>query len=125
MGSSESKIGTILWHDLTVEDAVAVRDFYCQVVGWKASPQSMGDYDDYNIETPEGTCVAGVCHRRGPNVNIPPQWLTYVTVADVDQSAARSRELGGKVVDGPRKMGKQRFCIIQDPAGAVLALISG
>jgi len=30
---------------------------------------------------------------------------------------------GGKLIDGPRMMGKSRFCVIQDPAGAMIALI--
>jgi predicted enzyme related to lactoylglutathione lyase len=31
-------------------------------------------------------------------------------------------ELGGKVGAGPRMMGGGRFCVIQDPAGAMCAL---
>ena len=34
-------------------------------------------------------------------------------------------ELGGQVIDGPREMGGQTFCVIRDPAGAVAALING
>ena len=118
MSRTESKIGTIPWHDLTVDDALGVRDSHAEVINWKASPQSMGDYDDYSIETPDGTCLAGICHRRGPNAGIPPHWMTYVNVAGVDRSADRCTQLGGKVVDGSRMMGNYRFCIIQDPAGA-------
>lgn len=48
----------------------------------------------------------------------------YIQVADVDASAQRCVSLGGKVNDGPRAVGNGRFCVIQDPAGAVAALIS-
>jgi len=44
--------------------------------------------------------------------------------ADADASAGRCAELGGHVIDGPREMGGMRFCVIQDPAGAVMALIA-
>jgi predicted enzyme related to lactoylglutathione lyase len=67
--------------------------------------------------------VAGVCHARGANANLPAQWLVYVQVEDVEASARRAAELGGAVVDGPRGMGSLRFCVIRDPAGAVLALV--
>lgn len=118
-------IGAIVWQDLTVADAVGVRDFYRQVVGWNAEPQSMGDYDDYNMQQPaDGRTVAGICHARGPNARIPPQWLVYIQVQDVQASARACVELGGKVLDGPRPMGGGQFCVIQDPAGAVAALIS-
>ena len=31
----EKKIDQIMWHDLTVENAGKVSDFYQQVIGWK------------------------------------------------------------------------------------------
>lgn len=119
-----SKIGHIVWHDLTVEDASGVKEFYEKVVGWKSANHDMGEYNDYDINIPDdGECVAGVCHSRGENSDIPPQWLIYVTVENVDASAAKCKEMGGEVVDGPRMMGESNFCVVRDPAGAVLALI--
>ena len=124
MNDSKPRIGAITWRDLTVENAKEVRDFYCEVVGWKATDHSMGEYADFNISEPEsGDVIAGICHARGDNAGIPPQWLIYITVADVEASANRCMELGGAVLDGPRAMGSQRFCVISDPAGAVAALI--
>lgn len=124
---SENKtpqIGAIVWHDLTVPDAHAIKDFYCDVVGWEAAPHDMGDYHDFDIKTADGETITGICHQRNSNANIPSQWLIYVQVADVDASAERCLVLGGKVHDGPRQMGANRFCVVEDPAGAMLALIS-
>ena len=120
----QPRIGSIVWQDLTVSNAPEVRDFYCQVVGWTYTDHDMEEYNDFNINLP-GTAetVAGICHARGTNANIPPQWLVYISVADVAESARRCEELGGKVIDGPRTMGGATFCVIQDPAGAVAALI--
>ena len=120
--AKERVVGQIGWFDLTVDNAEEVRDFYRAVVGWTAEPLSMGEYDDYVMKDANGKGAAGVCHRRGPNSNIPPVWLSYVTVKDVDESARECTRLGGAVLDGPREMGGQRFCVIKDPAGAVLAL---
>lgn len=50
--------------------------------------------------------------------------MMYVTVADAEASAKKCIELGGKLLDGPRRMGHQMFCFIQDPAGAACALVS-
>lgn len=119
-----SNIGKILWRDLTVPNATEVKDFYTSVVGWTSSDHDMGDYADYNIHDADGEVIAGICHTRGSNANIPAQWLVYVQVENVDASAQKCIELGGKVLDGPRMMGGQNFCVIQDPAGAVLALLS-
>ena len=122
---SKSSVGVIEWCDLTVDDAIGVSDFYCDVVGWNKTAMSMGDYDDYEINLPAtGATVAGICHARGSNANLPAQWLMYVRVEDVERSAARCAELGGEILDGPREMAGSNFCVIRDPAGAVLALMS-
>jgi len=116
-------VGTITWRDLTVPDAGLIRDFYQAVVGWEVQDVDMGGYNDYSMVVPgtdEG--VAGVCHARGENANLPAQWLMYITVADADASAQRCVELGGEILHGPRAIGDARFCVIRDPAGAVCAL---
>ncbi len=88
----------IVWTDLTVEDAPAVRDFYGAVVGWTFSACDMDGYEDFTMVSPEsGESVAGVCHARGPNTNLPPQWLVYVQVEDVEKSARKATELGGRI----------------------------
>ncbi len=121
-GGDEVRPGSIAWHDLTVDDAAGVRDFYVRVVGWAPEPVSMGEYDDYNLTTADGTPVAGVCHARGPNAHLPPTWLLYVVVEDLDRSLEAVREGGGEVVAPVRTMGEHRWAVIRDPAGAVLAL---
>lgn len=118
-----SDIGKIGWIDTTVEDAAGLRDFYVAVVGWGTDDVSMGDYADYVMKAPAtGEGVAGVCHARGSNADLPPGWLIYITVADVEQSAATVRELGGKVLVAPRGLAGGRFCVIEDPCGSIAAL---
>lgn len=115
--------GLVAWVDLTVEHAAAVRDFYSAVVGWTASEVDMGGYADYNMIGADGTPAAGICHARGVNASIPPTWLVYVTVDDLDASLAACDRHGGSVVDGPRSVGTHgRFAVVRDPAGAVAAL---
>jgi len=117
--------GTIAWFDLTVPDAEAVRDFYSAVVGWRSEPVDMGGHHDFNMAVGGGAPpVAGICHARGVNADLPPQWLAYIVVEDLDASVGRCLELGGAVVAGPKGEGSAgRYCVIQDPAGAVVALM--
>jgi predicted enzyme related to lactoylglutathione lyase len=118
-------IGTIGWIDLTVPNATSVRDFYAAVAGWTPVDVPMGDYSDYSMHPPgDPKAVTGICHARGVNANLPPQWLIYITVADLDQSIQKCRELGGTVLTGPKSLGSYgRLAVIQDPAGAVAALL--
>ena len=118
-------LGSIVWTDLTVDNADEVRDFYSKVVGWKHEALSMGDYDDYVMTPNSGDDGAtGICHARGNNANIPAQWMIYVSVEHVDAAVKACVDNGGKVLDGPRKMGENDFAVIQDPAGAVMGIIT-
>lgn len=118
------KFGKIIWQDLTVENAKQIKDFYCEVVGWTFSNVNQGDYDDFNIVNPnDNEVVAGICHKKGEIASFPSQWLNYVTVENLITSIEKCKALGGKIVEGPKAMGKTKFAIIQDPAGAYLALM--
>lgn len=114
--------GEIAWVDLTIPEASEVADFYEAVVGWTREGHDMGEYEDYVMKA--GDSAVGICHARGTNAAAPPQWLVYVNVESVKESAAKCTELGGEVLDGPRMMGESWFCILRDPAGAVLGLLS-
>ena len=123
------QIGAIEWYDLTVKNAGEVKDFYCSVIGWETSPVEMSDsdgkYHDFNITFPDTKeTVCGICHARGGNNNIPAQWLMYVRVKNVTESAQTCIQKGGRVIEGPKAIGDSQYCIIQDPEGAILALIS-
>ncbi len=124
MTDSKIKTGTIQWVDLTVNDADKIRDFYGEVVGWKSDPVPMDGYDDYcMIGNSSDDPVAGICHARGVNADLPPHWIVYITVDDLDKSVTACKALGGEIISGPKSMGKSgRYCIIKDPAGAVAAL---
>ena len=120
-----SNVGRIEWVDLTVGDAERVKNFYANVIGWKTEDVDMGSYSDFNMNLPDsGDTIAGICHARGSDANLPAQWLMYVRVANVEDSAEQCTKRGGKVLDGPRRMGGSNFCVIEDPSGAVMALVS-
>jgi hypothetical protein len=118
------RVGRIGWTDLTVRDAETIRDFYANVVGWSPEAVDMGSYSDFNMTLPDdGSPAAGICHARGTNAELPAQWLVYITVQDLDESMSSCEERGGKIVVSPKDMGTMgRYCVIQDPAGAVAAL---
>jgi predicted enzyme related to lactoylglutathione lyase len=119
--SATPRPGTISWQDLTVADAETVRDFYQAVVGWTPTPVGMGAYSDF-VMSAEGSETAGICHARGGNAELPPVWLIYITVANLDHSLEECRRLGGSLVMAPRGYGGGRYCVIKDPAGAICAL---
>ena len=120
---TRSNVGTIGWHDIAVPDAPGLRDFYASVVGWKPEGVDMGDRTDFTMTQPEsGDPVAGICHALGDNADLPPQWLIYIIVDDLDASIENCSRLGGKILRDPRPLSGGRFALIEDPVGAVTAL---
>ncbi len=120
------EVGSLSWFDLTIPNAEEVRDFYSKVIGWKFEPVPMekGKYNDFNMIAPESDLtVTGVCHAQGVNKNLPPQWLLYFTVKNLDKCIDECTANGGKVIAEAKDMGNYgRYCVIEDPAGAVCAL---
>lgn len=128
MSKKTPDIGDIAWTDLTVRDADRLRDFYRKVVGWNAERVSMDGYNDYGMIPPRKKgMVAGVCHTRRVNSDLPPVWLIYIVVKSLRRSIAACLRAGGSVITPPRPMGEGTMCVIADPAGAISALyqISG
>lgn len=125
MSEQQGSPGEIVWHDLTVPNADEVRDFYSAVVGWKVQHLDMGGYADYcMLHEQTGAVVSGVVHAQGVNADLPPVWLMYVKVASLEASMAACKRLGGTVMVGPKSLGEGHYCVIRDPGGAMLALMS-
>lgn len=121
--SDSNAVGKIGWIDMTVDDAPGVRDFYKAVVGWETDDVDMGGYSDYVMKMPvSGEGVAGVCHARGSNADLPSGWLIYIVVADVEASAAACTSSGGSIVVEPRGLAGGQFCVVADPGGSIAAL---
>jgi len=124
------RVGCISWLDLTVSDAAATRDFYCEVIGWSAQDVGMGDaserYADYNMLGDDGNPAAGICHARGVNLGLPPVWMIYLPVGDLAESLRRVRAEGGKIIkETPGADGGYAYAVVEDPVGATLALVAG
>lgn len=112
--------GDFCWYELSTSDAEAAKKFYGELFGWE---YKSGDVEGatYNEIMANGKPVGGI-HQMGGG---PPQWMAYVAVSDVDASAKRAGELGGKVAVPPMDIPKVgRFCVVSDPAGASIALIT-
>lgn len=120
---SDNKIGTMAWLDLSVENAGQVKSFYEAVIGWKSDNIAMGGYDDYAMLEPESNeAVAGVCHAKGVNSDLPPAWLPYFLVSDIDVAIMAVKKCGGSVITDVKSMGNDKYAVIKDPAGAACAI---
>lgn len=67
---------------------------------------------------------AGLMQLTSDEANkIPPHWLTYVYVDNIDDSVAKAQKLGAKVVFPPTPVEDfGRVAVLQDPTGTHIGL---
>lgn len=83
-----------------------------------------GTYVDYKMLGSAGTPVAGICHARGANADLPPVWMIYLPVADLSESLRRVEEEGGKIHKTVRDdEGRWVYAAMEDPVGVWFALV--
>lgn len=116
-------VGTVMHVDITVPDADGLLAFYKDVIGWSSQGLDMGGYDDHMVMTPDGAPAAGICHARGGNAVLPPVWLPYFGVANLQASVAACEAGGGRVITGPSNADGWQYCVIADPSGAAVGLM--
>lgn len=116
--------GDWFWHELATPDAEGAAAFYKQVLGWEVRTQEMGEFT-YYLWQHVGRDHGGMMHMTGPGwEGVPPHWMTYVAVEDIDASKAAIEAAGGKIHHGPHDAPTVgRFLIAADPSGAMFALM--
>ena len=117
--------GSFCWNELATTDLDAAQNFYRTLLGWEIKESEAAPGTQYNEIVVGGEHVGGM-YRMGPeHGGAPSHWMAYVAVADVDEKARQVWELGGKVcvphTDIPNV---GRFCVVNDPTGAAISLIT-
>lgn len=118
-------IGSFVWHELATSDPGKAEIFFGALLGWTFTHKDMGEAGRYTLCSHNGRDFGGMMRMEGPMwEGIPPHWMNYIAVADVDASAARVTELGGQICTPPFDIPDVgRMTVIKDPTGAVISLI--
>ena len=117
-----SNTGRFVWHELHTGDRPQAVKFYAQLIGWETKDVPMGPGEPYSLCLLSGKDIAGITKSKAP-AHVPPHWIPYIGVDNVDASAAKAKELGGKVLGEPMDIPNVgRFAVIADPQGAAFAL---
>jgi predicted enzyme related to lactoylglutathione lyase len=115
-------VGDFTWHELATTDPDAALNFYTELFGWsKGAAHDMGEMI-YHIVTLDGKDVGGVYKARDNTT--PPNWLSYVRVADASKAASAVKSAGGRVLNGPMEVpGGSWIVQVLDPQGGSIALV--
>ena len=119
--------GTIHWTELMTSDVEAAKSYYGDICGWEFETNNMPSGEAYTIARIRGEMAVGIMSLSDipGGEHIPPHWLSYLAVKDVDDAVARTRAAGGTInrdcFDIP-DVG--RIAIVTDPTGAVIGLMT-
>jgi predicted enzyme related to lactoylglutathione lyase len=114
--------GTFCWADLSTSDPARATEFYSGLFDWKIAP-GQNDTSGYLHIQNGSDFIGGIPPAAYRDPNVPPHWLVYFLVGDVDASAQKAVDNGAHLVTKPSTIENVgRMCIIQDPQGAVFAL---
>jgi predicted enzyme related to lactoylglutathione lyase len=122
--SGSEHVGQFVWYDLLTNDVEGAKRFYGGLLGWT--------FDDGGETSPayttillQGRPIGGIAAtgemEREVNVS---QWVSNLSVADVDRAVEEVQRLGGTVVAEPQELPHRgRVAVVRDNQNALLALV--
>ncbi|HEX3770534.1 MAG TPA: VOC family protein [Polyangiaceae bacterium] len=115
--------GEFMWSELMTTDHDAAFAFYSAVFGWtKKREMEMGPLGTYLIVSHGGEDVGGM-FTKPAGVPVPPHWLYYIHVADLDATIERALAKGAASVRPASEVpGGARIATLRDPQGAEFGL---
>jgi hypothetical protein len=124
MANEIPRHGEICWHEIMTPNAEAAKKFYGELFGWTNQNANMPGMEYYFLRAAGADKdFGGIMPMTGPMwQGVPPHWMMYVTVSDIDAAAKKVTELGGKVCVPPTDIPPGRFAVVNDPQGATFSL---
>ncbi|MFI6638165.1 VOC family protein [Streptomyces sp. NPDC050504] len=107
--------GALGWVELATRAPEAALAFYPALLGWTVAPSEF--YPQWGVDGADFGGMAAMDEEVPADV--PPHWLPYFAVPDVDAAAERAGAAGGEVVMEPATVPEgPRICVLRDPQGA-------
>ncbi len=121
--------GRIVWHDLLTTAPVESRKFYGDLFGWEFENPGIdlgfGGPESYMLIRHEGRLIGGMFDANNINrdVNVS-QWVTVMSVDDIDAAAGRVIAEGGEVLTEPTDVGlRGMLAVVAGSDGALFAMV--
>ena len=118
---SSTSDGRFVWQDLVTTDAAAARQFYSALLGWEFGEATRGGRPYLLASTASGP-VGGLVDVRDIK-GAASQWVSYVSVSDLDRTLQQVQASGGKILVPPTVTAAGRASVVADPQGAALGLL--
>jgi len=115
--------GKLIWADLFTSKPEASTTFYCNLLGWTSTTvHQKGSV--YTIFFNNGIPVAGLSPHSAGKEDHPSKWIGYVSVFDIEATAALVKKNGGSVHARPKNFPDRGFqAIVTDGEGIAIGLL--
>jgi len=125
--TANRQVGQFVWYDLLTNDLEGAKRFYGELFGWT--------FDDGGESSPvytsilhNGRAIGGIADtgemEREVDVNVS-QWVSSLSVEDVDLAAAEVVRLGGEIRGEPQDLpNRGRVAVVRDNQNALVALVT-
>lgn len=127
-----------VWTDLSSYDTKDSRTFYEAVFGWKSydmgkmasepGDQFGMDQVSYHVAMQRNEPAAGIFDMPPffQTIKMPPFWMSYLAVDDIEAVVARACSIEGAIVDvEPTPFGEGMMALTRDPLGAGFTCYEG
>lgn len=117
--------GKFVWFEHLSADIPRARKFYDALFGWHTESMPIGGQRYSMILNGDGTTSTGI-GGYGAQAGPRPQWMSYLSVSDVDASYRAALEAGATSLSAPMDYGPVgRGAALADPTGAVFSIWKG
>jgi uncharacterized protein len=114
------------WGELSCRDIDAAKDFYGAVFGWQGRTRTVAEgttYTEFFLPDVD-QAVAGMHTNQLWPEDVPPHWMLYFAVADINEIVGRVGQLGGSVSVVPfDRADLGSVAVLNDPEGAVFSVL--
>ena len=125
MDEKHKQFGSISWTELITSDVPGAKKFYGQLFGWTFEDMAMAEDKTYSVFKANDQEAGGIMSLPPDEHPMPPAWGLYITVDNVDKVAEKAVGMGAKIALEPMDIPEVgRFCVLQDPQGAYISIIS-
>ena len=110
--------GNFLWYELMTNDVSAAQAFYGPLLGWQFADSGQADRV-YQLASMNGNNICGLMPIP-EGADMPPCWMGYLGVNDVDRAVVDLTKAGGTTYMEPLDIENVgRIAFVSDPQGAM------
>jgi predicted enzyme related to lactoylglutathione lyase len=125
--TNSSLPGKVVWHDLITDTPEESKRFYQELFGWQFEEVGIGSSSsiNYTLIRLNGRLIGGMVDQTRLQTRVDiSQWISLISVPDVDAAADSLLAAGGTVITAPVDVADRgRLAVVADPQGALFSLL--